>query len=121
MSHKFLPYCRYIFLDLDTMLVLGGLDNTDPETGDFFTNYVYNISLVDFNKDDQMYLCKPKSAMKSGRGCFSITMNDGFLYVFGGATGVETIAPSFISGLHTHREFEEKLIVQCEKYDVEND
>ena len=110
MSHKFLAYSRYIFLNLDTLLVLGGLDDTDPVTADFFTNYVYNISLVDFNKDDQMYLCSPKSAMKTGRGCFSIAMNDGFLYVFGGVTGSEVLNPSFISGLPTKKEFSEKLI-----------
>ena len=51
MPHKFLPYSRYVFLDLETILGLGGLDDTHPGLPVFFTNYVYNLSLVDFNKD----------------------------------------------------------------------
>ena len=36
-----------------------------------------------------MYLCQPRSAMKTGRGCFSVTLNDGFVYVFGGVSGAQ--------------------------------
>ena len=49
MPHKFLPYSRYVFLDLETMVALGGLDDTRPTLPAFFTNYVYKLSLVDFN------------------------------------------------------------------------
>ena len=27
--------------------------------------------------------------MKTGRGCFSLALNDGFVYVFGGVTGAQ--------------------------------
>ena len=52
MPHKFLPYSRYVFLDLETILGLGGLDDTHPTLPAFFTNYVYDLSLVDYNADD---------------------------------------------------------------------
>ena len=130
MPHKFLPHSRYVFLDLETMLGLGGLDDTHPGLPAFFTNYVYNLSLVDFNKDDQMYLCQPRSAMKTGRGCFSLALNDGFVYVFGGVTGAQEQLTESPDGEHESRSQSHgstsfynttKLSPTCEKYDVEND
>ena len=72
-----------------------------------------------------MYLCRPRSAMKTGRGCFSLVLNDGFVYVFGGVTGAheqltESPDEEHKSGSQS-RGFTEKLSPTCEKYDVEND
>ena len=41
MPHKFLPFSRYVFMDMNNILVLGGLDDTHMYHNDFFTNYVY--------------------------------------------------------------------------------
>ena len=87
MPHKFLPFSRYVFIDMNNILVLGGLDDTHTNINDFFTNYVYQLSVKLFNRDDEMYVCKPKSAMLNGRGCFGVCINTKFVYVFGGVTG----------------------------------
>lgn len=57
MSHRFLPYSRYLLTDMETIIVLGGLDDTQPQKSDFFTNYVFSLSFVEFNKEDAMYFC----------------------------------------------------------------
>ena len=87
MSHRFLPYSRYLLIDMETIIVLGGLDDTQQQKSDFFTNYVFSLSFVEFNKEDSMYFCQQRGAMRQGRGCFALTLNEGFLYVFGGVHG----------------------------------
>ena len=52
MPHKFLPYSRYVFLNLETIVSLGGLDDTHPSRPAFYTNYVFELSLVDYSTDD---------------------------------------------------------------------
>ena len=42
---------------METIIVLGGLDDTQPQKSDFFTNYVFSLSFVEFNNEDAMYFC----------------------------------------------------------------
>lgn len=62
-QHKFLPFCRYVFLSLHNILVLGGLDDTHPSVNDFFTNYCYELTVLQFQANDEMYVSNPKSSM----------------------------------------------------------
>ena len=63
--------------------------------------------------------------MKTGRGCFSIAHNDGFVYVFGGVCGAEdkrhTDLNEELNSGERSKSFVEMLTASCEKYDVEND
>ena len=115
------------------ILVLGGLDDTHIQVCDFFTNYCYELQVTQFNNDDEMYVCNPRSAMLTGRGCFGVGLNDGFVYVFGGVTGRDfnhltgkdrVSVNSEIDSAKRHDSIEndkEGLCNKCEKYDVEND
>lgn len=87
MPHKFLPFSRYVFLDMNNILVIGGMDDTHRNTCDFFTNYVYEMKVMRFNLSDEVYICQPRSAMLNGRGCFGVCYTANFVYVFGGVTG----------------------------------
>ena len=56
--------------------------------------------------------------MRQGRGCFALTLNEGFLYVFGGIHGererLSEVPPD-------KSQSNDILIASCEKYDIEND
>ena len=93
LPHKFLPFSRYVFLDMNRILVLGGLDDTHQSVNDFFTNYVYELSILKFNTNEDMYVCNAKSAMMTGRGCFGVCHVDNFVYAFGDVIHSE---PSYI-------------------------
>ena len=133
MPHKFLPFSRYVFIDMSHILVLGGLDDTHTEVCDFFTNYCYELRVMQFRNDDEMYVCAPKSAMKTGRGCFGVVLNDGYVYVFGGVTGRDfnhlvgkdrVKVNNEIDGAKSRDSVDngkEGLCDKCEKYDIEND
>lgn len=41
MPHKFLKQSRHVFLDLDNLILIGGLDDTHRDTNSFYTNYCY--------------------------------------------------------------------------------
>ena len=87
--HKFLPFCRYVFLNMGSILVLGGLDDTHQTLTDFFTNYCYELKVLKFQANDEMYVSNPRSSMLNGRGCFAICLNENFVFVFGGVVGID--------------------------------
>ena len=86
-EHKFLPFCRYVFVNMDSIMVLGGLDDTHSGLADFFSNYCYELRVLRFHLNDEMFACNPKSSMLNGRGCFGTCLNEKFIFVFGGVVG----------------------------------
>lgn len=116
---------------MNTILVLGGMDDTHSEICDFFTNYVYELKVMRFNENDEFYVSTPKSAMSNGRGCFGICHAEGFVYVFGGVVGRQfnyfdkkaLVRDEDVD--HESRDYrvkkEDGLSSQCEKYDVKAD
>ena len=50
-------------MDMNSILVIGGLDDTHSQTCDFFTNYVYELKVMRFNSTDEVYISNSKSAM----------------------------------------------------------
>lgn len=72
---------------MNHILVLGGLDSTHNNVCDFFTNYCFELRIVQFSQNDETYACTPKSAMQTGRGCFGVAYNDNWAFVFGGVKG----------------------------------
>lgn len=69
--------------------MLGGLDDTHPSVSDFFTNYCYELKVLSFQANDEMYVNNPKSSMLNGRGCFSTCLSEGMVYAFGGVVGLD--------------------------------
>jgi len=88
MPHKFLPSSRHVFLDLQNILLFGGLDDTHSDMEPFFTNYCYKLSLVNRSFNEQLYVCHSRSAMTYSRGDFAICHNNGFVFIFGGSVNV---------------------------------
>ena len=107
MPHKFLPSSRHVFLDLQNILLFGGLDDTHSDMEPFFTNYCYKLSLVNRSFNEQLYVCHSRSAMTYSRGDFAICHNNGFVFIFGGSVNVS----------HNQSPF----TVSCEKYDIQED
>lgn len=108
MPHKFLKNSRHIFLDLDSFIVVGGLDDTQIDLRSYYTNYCYMLTKVSQIKNDNLYICQPKSSMAVGRGNFAICLNNGFIYCFGGDT-------------HNTRFMATSISTNCEKYDISDD
>ena len=112
---------------MNKILVLGGLDDTHVGLNDFFTNYVYELKIISFNSREEMYVCTPKSAMQTGRGCFGLCSKDNIVYAFGGVTGKDfsnMIGKERIDNhdsTDTEDEGEDGLSSLCEKYDTETD
>lgn len=110
---------------MNKILVLGGLDDTQKTVLDYFTNYSYELNILRFLQNDEMYVCNPKSAMQTGRGCFSVTIKDGFVYVFGGVTGknlnYKNDRQGNERGVYHDGEDNVGLLSLCEKYDVSDD
>ena len=114
-------------MDMNHILVLGGLDSTHHSVCDFFTNYCFELKIAKFHKNDEMYVCTPKSAMQTGRGCFGVAYNLNWVFVFGGVKGTQfnqnkgkQDRVSFDIDENTETR-EGGLLSLCEKYDVEND
>ena len=110
-------------------MVLGGLDDTHSTVCDFFTNYCYELRVLKFNQNEEMYVCNPKSAMFNGRGCFGACLNDNFVYVMGGVNGRNfnhgqgqgKVSVNLDVNEDEQVTPEDGLMSACEKYDFEND
>ena len=76
-------------MNMGSILVLGGLDDTHDHVADFFTNYCYELKVLKFQANDEMYVSNPKSSMLNGRGCFSVCLNEHFVFAFGGVVGLD--------------------------------
>ena len=130
MPHKFLAFSRYVFLDMNNILVFGGLDDTQEKMLDFFTNYCYQLKVLKFHLGDEMLVCNPIEPMSTGRGCFATCIKDGFAFVFGGVSGKSfnqnQSLDEFeddVNDIHLAAETkaQDQILKACEKYDTAND
>lgn len=125
--HKFLPFSRYVFINMGSILVLGGLDDTHAHVTDFFTNYCYELKVLKFQANDEMYVSNPKSSMLNGRGCFAVCLNEQFVFTFGGVVGIDQkqdeVGGGFGHTIKASNDYDSGygLTALCEKYDIEND
>ena len=78
MSHKFLPFSRYVYINsVNKMMIAGGLDDTQPNLNlSFFTDYACLLSTFSFNENDEIMQSESVAAMDQGRGCFAMCENE---------------------------------------------